>query len=92
MLTARPKGEDFIWIAGVLHHPSVTGGEVVLAVVVHYPQQADGGAGKVARQEHRGGHGLRPPPHLHASTGGEHHRHIVRGRAKDENTWRGRGF
>lgn len=84
MLTARPEGEHFLWIAAVLHCRSIAEGEVVLAVVVPRAQQALGGHIGAMRQEHSGGHGVLPLPHFHASTRREHHRHIVTGRAKDK--------
>lgn len=86
MLTACPKGEHFFWIAGVLHYCFIAESEVVIVVVIHRPQQATGGTIRATRQEHSSGHGFLPPPYLHASTRREHHRHIVKSRAKDEDT------
>lgn len=90
MLTALSKGEHFLWIAAVLHYHSIAEAEVVLVVVIRRPQQAVSGTVEGRWQEHSGGHGCLPSPDLHTSTRREHHRHIVKGRAKDKDTWQDR--
>lgn len=90
ILTACPKGEHLLWIAAVLHHLSIAKNKVVLFVVVHRPQQAECVTIGATRQEHSGGYGLLPLPHLHASTRREHDCHVFIGRAKDKDPWQDR--